>query len=467
MNVLRGVATAVAAAVVLRPEIALAHASDRGFVLLLPTGYYVAGGAAAVAASFIALAFLPAGFAERYRSARIALPRLPKSLRIWTSLGGLLVAAILITAGFWGSRDPLSNPLPLTVWTLMWIALTLFQGLIGDLWRWINPLYAPSRLAAALNGRPEGFLELPKDMGWWPAIILFLAFAWFELVYPAPDDPYRLANAALVYFLLNLVACGTFGFDQWSRRGECLGAFWTLIARFAPIGREEQGRMTLSLPGARLADGEALPASGALFLLLALASVSFDGLSRTFFWLAANGYNPLEFPGRTALIPTNTTGLVSAFLLLSAAFLLCVAAGERLAGHKRLFPPAGLLVWSIVPIALAYHLAHYLTSFLVNGQYALVALSDPFSLGWNLFGTATMQVTPGVVMGAESAWVLWNLQAGAIIVGHVLAVLAAHTIAQKMHASNEAAAVSQIPLTMLMIGYTVLGLWLLSTPTAA
>jgi hypothetical protein len=119
-----------------------------------------------------------------------------------------------------------------------------------------------------------------------------------------------------------------------------------------------------------------------------------------------------------------------------------------------------------VPIALAYHLAHYLATLLVDSQYALVALSDPFALGWNLFGTAHMHVEAAITAGAGSAWVLWNIQAGGIVAGHVLAVLVAHSLAFRLYGDTGRAIVSQLPLTVLMIGYTVFGLWLLSTPSA-
>lgn len=119
-----------------------------------------------------------------------------------------------------------------------------------------------------------------------------------------------------------------------------------------------------------------------------------------------------------------------------------------------------------MPIALAYHFAHYLTALLVNGQYAIVALSDPYALGWNLFGTAYMDVSAGIASGSDAAWVLWNAQAAAIVGGHMLAVLVAHMLADRLHPHGRGATLSQLPLTMLMIAYTVLGLWLLSTPTA-
>jgi len=222
----------------------------------------------------------------------------------------------------------------------------------------------------------------------------------------------------------------------------------------------------LCLPAAKLATAEPLSPSGAAFLLLALASVSFDGLARTFAWLGFIGVNPLEFPGRSALVGSGTAGLAATFLGFAALFGATVAAGRRLAGDG-VGPAAasGLFVWSVVPIALAYHFAHYLTTLAVNAQYALAALSDPFALGWDLFGTAAMHVHAGIVAGAQSAWVIWNLQAAAIIAGHVVAVLAAHLFADRLYPDRAAAARALIPLTLLMIGYTVFGLWLLATPT--
>ena len=134
---------------------------------------------------------------------------------------------------------------------------------------------------------------------------------------------------------------------SWSRRGEFLSIFFAMVARFAPVERDEDGRLALCWPGAKLLAAEPLPASGVAFLLLALSSVSFDGLSKTFFWLGLFGVNPLEFPGRTALIGNGTFGLVLTFVLLAAVFLLAVVLGQRLAGGGRPFArggrPAGLV----------------------------------------------------------------------------------------------------------------------------
>ena len=455
----------------LLPGEALAHASERGHVLLLPTGHYLVGGAAAVALSFLVLAFMPPGPPEQLARWRLPLGSVPAASRLWTSALSFLFLAFLVATGFLGSRDPLTNPLPLMVWAMFWVGLVLAQSLFGDVWRWLDPWYAPWRALSYLTGRRVERAALPGRLGYWPAIVLFFAFAWFELVHPAPDDPAVLARAVLAYFAVNLAAMLVFGHAAWSRQGECLSAFLRMMARLGVVEASDEAggrlRLALCLPGAKLVNAPPLPASGALFLLLALSSVSFDGLMRTFFWLGLIGVNPLEFPGRSAVMASSTAGLLLAFALLSAAFFAAVALGERLAGGKAgPSPAAGALVWSIVPIATAYHVAHYLPSLVVDAQYALAALADPFGSRAGLSGAPHLGVQAGALMGADRAWLIWNFQAAAIVGGHLLAVLVAHVVAFRRHGAVEAAVRSQVALAVLMVGYTVLGLWLLAAPTA-
>ncbi|MEO3387303.1 hypothetical protein [Mesorhizobium sp. CAU 1741] len=461
---------AMAMAIAGAPGEALAHAADRGHVLLLPTGYYLIGGAAAVAVSFLVLTIAPPAALARLAALRIAAGSLPVWPRFAFSLMTFLLLCALVATGFMGSRDPLSNPLPLTVWTLFWIGLTLVQGVVGNVWWWIDPWYAPWRAFTALGRINTPLVRLPDWLGYWPAIVQFLGFAWFELVYPAPDDPERLAIAIIVYFSVNLAAMVVFGHAAWSRRGECLSAFLRMISTLGVVEGTHTGRgrlaIALCLPGARLATAPALPVSGALFLLLALSSVSFDGLMRTFFWLGLFDVNPLEFPGRSAVMGIGSFGLVASFAALAAAFFAATGLGQRIASRPATVASAGALVWSIIPISLAYHFSHYLTTLVINGQYALAALSDPLMNGADLFGTAGMHVQAGMFMGADSAWLVWNLQAAAIIGGHLLAVLVAHAIAYRIHRDARIAALSQAPLALLMVLYTVFGLWLLSSPTA-
>jgi hypothetical protein len=446
---------------------ALAHASDRGHVLLLPTNYYLVGGALAVLASFVILAFAPAAPLYALMAKRWPLPLSLRHGRVLVSTFSFCVFAVLVCAGWYGSRDPLANPLPLVFWSLLWVGLVIAQGLLGNLWPWINPWYGPWRIVTRLIGRKDKpLLSWPRALSFWPAVAGLAAFAWFELAYPAPDDPSRLATVIASYWVLTFVAMLLFGYRPWSRRGEFLSLFLSMIARLS-IFEHNRHRLNLRLPAAGLLNAPLLPVSGMAFLLLGLSSVTFDGLRQTFFWLGKIGVNPLEFPGRSAVVTETTVGLIGAFVLLAGAFFGAVALGHKLAGaQKPLSQALSPLVWTIVPISFAYHLAHYLPSLLVDGQYALVALSDPFALGQNLFGTAHYHVQAGLISGADGAWAIWNIQAVTIVVGHVLAVIAAHIVAWRLYGDGRAAIRSQLPLVALMIAYTVIGLWLLSTPTS-
>ncbi|MBX3596645.1 MAG: hypothetical protein KF874_03640 [Rhizobiaceae bacterium] len=448
------------------PRDAFAHASERGHVLLLPTGYYLLGGACAVIASFAILFFIRPAALEAYRAFRVPIARSPERLRFATSALSFCFFVLLVCAGFFGSPDPTHNPLPLTIWTLLWVGLLLAQGLIGNIWHWIDPWYAPCTTVNALFSRSEPKFN-KEAASYLPALILFAGFVWFELIYIAPEDPPRLAFVVLAYWLITFVLALIFGHERWTRQGEFLTVFFTMIGRFGVLqpSTDGSGTIELRLPGAAVADAEPLPASGIAFLLANLAAVSFDGFSRTFVWLGSIGINPLEFPGRSVVIVPNTIGLGGAMIAFPIVFAILVRLGESFA---RTSAPrsVGLLAWSVVPIALAYHFAHYLTAFLVDAQAALIALSDPFARGWDLIGLSHRPLEAGIVMGHEAAWVLWNTIAAAIIAGHVLAVLIAHMLALRLYGDARTATISQLPLAMLMVGYTLLGLWLLSTPSA-
>lgn len=455
---------------------AAAHTTERGIVLLLPTEYYLAGGTMAVAASFLVLLLVPGRLVRRIAQCRIELCALP-SVPVAAIRGiAFLVLVALIVAGLTGSRDPLSNPLPLTVWTLWWVGLTIVQVVLGNLWAVLNPWIAPygllQRLAGPPGDRPP--VAYPARLGYWPAVAGLLGFAWFELIDPAPDDPARLAVAVAVYSAVTLVGMLLFGAPAWLGRAECFSVFFGFVARLAPLQpvapdptRPGKRRLWLSFPGAALIQGRHLPPSGVLFVLLTLAAVSFDGLSRTFRYLDLIGVNPLEFPGRSAVMLPNTIGLVAMWAALAAAYGLAMAVGGRLAGHAQpLKVLLGSFVLTILPISIGYHFAHYLTVFLVNGQYAVLSFADPFAAGWQLAGAGHRHVTVSFLADFEAVAIIWKLQAAGVVAGHVLAVLLAHMIAVERLGGTQAAVLSQIPLAVLMIGYTLFGLWLLAAPTA-
>ena len=152
---------------------------------------------------------------------------------------------------------------------------------------------------------------------------------------------------------------------------------------------------------------------------------------------------------------------------LAGAYVLAIWLGRRLSGGGVDFRIGlGAFVLSILPISLGYHFAHYLTTLLVNGQYAVLALNDPFAHGWNLLGLGGAHVTVSFLSNLESVAVIWKLQAAAVVGGHILALAVAHMIAVERFGTSRAAFVGQIPLAALMVAYTLFGLWLLAAPSA-
>ncbi len=448
---------ALFASILAVPEQAIAHASDSGIKLLLPTGYYLVGGTLAVAVTVLIAAIMPASWATAlFRPWAMWRGRVPR-IEIITSLAGAAVLSVLLYAGFTGTHDPLENPLPLTVWTFWWVALPLLCAVFGNLWALINPWSGLLTLTGA-----TGVVPLPRRIGYMPATVLFLCFAWFELVSLSPEDPERLAYAVSAYVILTFVAGALFGWEAWSERGECFSVFFRFIARLAPVQTErEDGSVSVraGFPGFGVLHGKTIPVSGALFILLALATVSFDGLSKTFAWLGLIGVNPLQFPGRSGVVLPNTIGLVLAWAALAGAFFLCILTAQRI-GRRENVPMAGRLALTILPISLAYHASHYLTVLLVNGQYLRGAVQE-------MAGLEKTEVTTSFLNTLHDVERIWQVQSGSIVLGHVLAVLLAHASVLAIISPNREAAIRGAPLALLMIAYTAFGLWLLAAPTGA
>ena len=451
----------------------LAHAGERGFILLLPTGLFQAGGTMAVAVSFLVVIWIRASALRRtFEHARQVLFPVPRS-HFGCNVAASAVLVVLVAAGLAGSRDPLANPLPLSVWTLTWVGLTFAHAVLGYLWPIVNPWTALARLVRRLLGRTggddAGLLDWPEALGAWPAVALLLLFAWFELVHPAPQDPAVLAFAVVGYSVFTVAGMVLFGNGTWERNVEIFSRFFRIVSWIALLRTVEEGgvrRLAVTFPGARLLGVDSLPPAGVVFVVVALATVSFDGLSRTFWWLDLVGENPLEHPGRTALAARNTLGLVGAATALLTAYAFTAAAGAWWSGSSAA-PALRRFVVSIVPIAFGYHFAHYLPSFLVDAQYALKALSDPLELGWNLLGTRDLHVTASFLTHHASVELIWYAQTAAIVAAHVAAVVVLHALAGESREGRLTTIRGELPLTGLMIGYTLFGLWLLSTPVAA
>ncbi len=383
----------------------------------------------------------------------------------------VLAFVFLMAAGWLGTQeDPLANILPAFVWVAWWVGLGFVCALAGNVWLAVNPWAAAPAL---LPGRRRPVRPLPPWTGVWPAVFLYVCFAWAELVWPDNTAPAGLATAILVYSSITWAGMARYGVKPWLKCGETFSIIFALFGRFAPLARTSEGSLVLRHYGSGLADGEKVSVSMMVLVVTLLATVSFDGFLHTPGWArlyatASHGLYDLGWThslgntgARTLIF---TTGLVMAPVCFMALFAgtckLTACLEKRRQGLPRSAREiASTQVLSLVPIAVAYHLAHYLVLLVIEGQRLYGHLSDPFGMGWDLFGTAGTTPDPTVV----DARFLWLFSLFVIVAGHVLAVWLTHRAANRAHPGSAAVA-SQLPMLLLMVGYTVFSLWIIGQP---
>ncbi len=439
-----------------------AHASQQSFVLLLPTGLYISAGVATVALTLIVISVVPARVARAIFATRaVGRSRGPKWHLATSTLSFAFLAALLL-AGLIGPTDPTRNPIPAYFWTGFWMIAVLIQGLLFDIWRWINPWTGPLAIMRALGISP---LQRPPRHHWL-AMISLLAFAYLMLVSPRSSDPATLARVIAGYWIIHFLAGLIMG-PAWLRRGEAMGLMMAVYGQLTAWATRF-GRRRIGLPGWQILRRPAPPTALAVFMIALLAIGSFDGFYRTFTWFSWTGQNPLQFTGRSSVILISSLGLLFALPILIGLYAACLWAGmamigrRDLAGHAfRAFAPA------LLPIAFVYHFAHYLPALLVEVQALPIIANDPLGRGANLFGWDHLQVTTGFFNRLDTVRPIWLAQAGMVVAGHVIAILLSHVIALRLLPRHRDAAISQLPIAIFMILYTLFGLWLLASPQGA
>ncbi|WP_146037995.1 hypothetical protein [Tabrizicola aquatica] len=438
-------------AVLLTPGLAIACALPPSVILTLPTGHYITA-----AALTVALTAVMGAVAHRLP---VMAPRLVWERRVLLPVGltsylSFMAFLALVLVGLFGERDPMHNLMTLVFWTGVWIAVPLGSMLLGNLWRPLNPWTGPVRIARTLLGR-SGSVGLAR-LGHWPAVAGYAGFVWFQMVSLYPDDPAVLAQVALAYWAVIFLLAVAEG-EDWLDQGEFLTVLFGFIAKVSPLWHETAGarsRLMRGWPGTQVLAMPPLTPSAVVFVSLALAALTFDGLAETFWWQGLIGENPLEPTGRSAVMWQNTGGLLAIWVLTLALILGAITLGRKVGGGFA----TGPVMLSFLAIAAGYHAAHYLVMLLTAGQYTLAALNDPFLTGDSWLGLPPFYVSFGFLTDTRVMPVIYGLQFVAILGAHLLAVLLGLKLA-----GQGARPVAHLPMTVLMVGYTVLGLWLLST----
>jgi hypothetical protein len=450
-----------------------AHGFGQRYDLPLPLSLYLFGAAAAVIVSFIVVGLFVRGGASRTGlDARFDLTPwgIGRLILHWgvglaLQLAVFAIFVVTVAAGFIGNQDPYRNIAPTMVWIIFWVGLAYVSAFVGDLWTLVNPwrtiFAAIERLSGRGAHRPR--LHYPAALGIWPACLLLLAFSWIELVYPSPALPRHIAWFATTYTLLTWTGMALFGTETWLQRGEVFTLVFGTLARFAPTEISQRKHVCALRPfGAGLLVDHPASASMTAFVLLLLSTVLYDGLLATPEWAVAESVAVrLLSGGESPALAIRSIGLVGFWLVFLGVFIGVAAVMSRLAGGLcSASEMAQRLALTLVPIVIGYHLAHYLLLLLVQGQYIVPLVSDPFGFGWNLFGTAGYRVDIAVV-GARFAW---YTAVTAILLGHIFAVGLAHLKATRLLPGRAAALRTEMPLTALMVAFTILSLSIIAEP---
>src|SRR6266542_3548167 len=300
--------------------------------------------------------------------------------------------------------------------------------------------------------------------------------------------------AALLYTAYTLVMMGLYGRDTWLAHGEVFSVLFRLIGAFAPVEIRAMDPRACERCRAHCAAGTAecvdcpacfrvsarrevalrpwavgllrLTGTGwdtVTFVVLALSSLAFDGLSATPAWASLQdrlgpGLEPLGGFGRMLL---ETAGLLGVTVLFLAVFAAVARLVERLGRLQRAgLEITTLFAFTLVPIALVYNAAHNYSYIVISSQGLVPLLADPLHRGAHLLPVAGYQVS----FALANAQLVWYLQVVLIVVGHVLAVYVAHVRALLLAPRSRDAVRSQLPMLALMVVYTMSSLWILARP---
>ena len=499
----------VALAASLAATPAYAHGFGERYDLPIPLDYFIVGAAAAVVLSFVVIGLFVHGGGESFdyprhnlRGDRLLSPILRSKVLLFAIRAvAVAVFALVLATSLFGSDKPIDNLSPTFIWVIWWVGVGYLSALVGNVWMLVNPwkiLFEwVSRLAGGGSRDEESPLfKYPEGLDVWPAVFLFFAFAWTENVYSGAYQPQRLGLLILLYSFVTWTGMAAFGKRKWLARGEAFSVLFGLFAKFSvtevrvsddrfcrrcsldcnvtskgcvdcyecfEMADEAKREFNLRPVAVGLARPGRTSIGMTAFVVLALATVTFDGVQETPMWLdlQSSAVSAVSFLGSYAIDVVDTLGLVVVPTGFLAGFFMFSWGIKRLSGEmSAVVDVANGFVFALVPIALAYNLAHFISFLAIQGQLMIPLASDPFGFGWDMFGTADYLINIGIV----NAKFIWFLSVVAIVAGHIVSVYISHIVSLFRVEDQRKALQGQYPMLALMVLYTATSLWLIAQP---
>ena len=345
---------------------------------------------------------------------------------------GVFILSLLILPGLIGNEEAKTSITPLIIWVFLWIGVPVLGLVFGDIYSKFNPL--------SIIPSPE---KKPSTV--WFAAALFLGLTWFELVWRKPGNP---THIGIVFILLMLITTGTrIIFGKASIEVDPLHLLHHLYAKL---------RFTLSKPIyknmleniANLSNFKGME----YFILLMIGTVTYDGLRGTTFWYNLFGSSTLD-------ITFSTFAFFGINIIIIGSYRFACWFALKVSGEKQDLNNISLLFGhTMLPIAFAYHVTHYLSLLLYESQTILYRLNDPYGIGWNLFGIDDVSINYFLTPVA-----LWGIQVFVTLAGHMLSVVLAHDLAIKLFGHQQSDKTQYIFL-LITVGLTLQALFVLSVP---
>jgi len=459
---------------------AAAHSFGNIYTLPIPFWMYAFSASAALVLSFVVVGYFVSAksAARNFRTIDLVAFNAGADRGAVTALRALSVFALLLTmlSGLFGSANPFTNFSVTFFWIFFVLGFTYLTALVGDIYRAINPWRAICDwIERARPGTFRSRLSYPTWLGYYPALAFYMAFIWLELFSHA--SPRGIGLVLLAYSAINLGGTAVFGREPWFKYGELFGVLFRLIGKIAPfeyvVSPGQSVRIRLRQPFVGLLMEPADHFSLLLLVLFMLSSTAFDGVHETLPWVSV--FWKEIYPLLTAMIEQPYLFFVDiyyywqwAMLFVSpffylAIYLLFVWLMKVAAGSQRSVRDLALhFTFALIPIAFVYNVTHYFTLLFSQAPAIVPLISDPFGVGWNLFGTARVS-SPPIILSADF---VWHAQVALILVGHVVSVYLAHAQALQLFPREKQAVWSQLPMLTLMVLFTTVGLWILSLPIA-
>jgi hypothetical protein len=454
-----GSAAAALFALGLAPEVAAAHeVAGSRFDAPLPLWALLAGAGATVALTALWLGFTGRTPAASDHRRLLTVPaRAARPLRAGARTAFLVAVLGVLAVGVVGRQAAAENFATVFTWPVWFRGVALVAVLFGSPWPVLSPWRTVYRGLVRVEGRHLAVGgEYPARLGAWPAVAGVAALLGVvEPLTVVPRSPRLTTVVVAVYALLMVGGAVVYG-TAWLRHADPLGVLYRLLGRVAPlvVSRTGSGGYEVGLrPPWR---GCLEPVEGTPLVVAALAAVytvSFDGFATTrAFESVLLGVRAVlgTGPASVVLYAVGFGGVVASFgLVVRLAERLGTGTGDGWPAATRAFAP------TVLPIAAGYEVAHNYPYVVRNLARLPAVVAEPLFPG----------LPPLDLLGWLSLPLFWGSQVALVVAGHAVAVVAAHGVAVRRF--GPAAGRAHLPLAALMVGYTMLSLWVVSQPVVA